>query len=174
MKRKPTSRDMDLPLVERAYLAFAGASRPVAMEHSPYRDPLWIKRMEMIPKRDISDDDIHYYAGTALTTVGNGEDYRYFMPRLLEAVVNDKVVHAACVIVDRLEMAGWTAWSAEEREIVLEVAELAAAREAVKFARYLADDPWGGDEAANPENWIIQLQRLKAMPVPRPEKGKRR
>jgi hypothetical protein len=174
MKRKPTSRDLHLSLIERAYLAFAHVTRPINMEYSAYKDSVQIERLVSTPKRDISEDDIGYYAGSALTTVGNGENYRFFLPRILESIINDVRWPPANVTVDRLEMAGWTSWSAEERNIVLEVAELAAVRDDVRFAEEREQFPWQPDDRKAPESWVFQLRRLRAMPMPAPTSTKPR
>ncbi len=168
MKRKPTSRDLDLPLVERAYLAFAHVTRPINMEYSPLKDAVLIERLVSTPKRDIADADIGYYSSSALTTIGSAENYRFFLPRILEAIINDVEWREPSITVDRLEMAGWTAWSTEERDIILEVAELAAARDEVRDAEYREQFLLETDDEEDTESWVFQLRRLKAMPVPEP------
>ena len=173
MKRKPSSRDLHLPLIERAYLAFAHVTRPIKLDYSPYKDAVSIERLLSTPKRDIADADIGYYSSSALTTVGNAEDYRFFLPRILETIINDVEWREPSITVDRLEMAGWTAWSAEERDIILEVAELAAARDEVRDAEYREQFQVETDEE-DTESWVFQLKRLRAMPVPETTNAKQK
>lgn len=54
-------------------------------------------------------EDVQEYAAAALTTVGTREDFRYFLPRLLDLSVNSALVEPE-VIAPKLKAADWLTW----------------------------------------------------------------
>lgn len=107
-------------ILERCYRSFADVARPRAMDFSPYKSADIANRVLLLPCRELSDDDIGTYAGSAILTVGGPDDYRYFLPRVLElSVTNGNWIGSeAPIIAERLHRAEWTNWSSEQRASV--------------------------------------------------------
>lgn len=74
-----------------------------------------------LPLPAITGSQIAYYAGKALTTWGNANDYRYFLPRILElATTPDAQTEWVNleIIIGKLDYARWRRWpEAEQRAI---------------------------------------------------------
>jgi hypothetical protein len=107
-----------------AYVVFARYPRPAVLEASPYRDGDKIFRnLTEAPLRELTGNAIGPYAGCALYTVGGDEDYKHFLPRILEQAVTNPVYHGADPesLADRLQYADWRQWPADEQEAVLSV-----------------------------------------------------
>lgn len=119
--------------IDGAYKAFEGYVRPRQMDAAPTRDQ---KRIQALltsgPLRGIASEHIGPYSGWAMTTVGSGEDYKHFLPRILEEAVRNQVWMGTApdIIASRLEMAGWRVWPSSERSAVIDVFRAAAAQEA--------------------------------------------
>jgi hypothetical protein len=141
--------------LDRAYAAFGAEPRPRQLDSSPLRDGVAILRgLISAPLRDLPAEIVGPYSGWAVTTVGSGQDYRYFLPRILElAVLNDGWLGTSpAVIASRLQMARWRDWSAAQIDTVIAVFALA-------FDAALAAEP---DEPDDPRDWLCGLARLEA------------
>lgn len=121
--------------LEGAYTAFAPYQRPAVMAASPLRDPVAIlRRLTRAPLHEVAGEDIGPYAGWAMTTVGDTDDYKHFLPRILEIAVESGSwmgTHPE-IVASRLERAGWRDWPAAEQHAV--VAVFAAAFEQASLA----------------------------------------
>lgn len=138
--------------VERAYLAFEDVWRPRRIEASPYQDPAAVGALIAVPLRDLTDEQIGAYAGSAMLTIGSGEDYNYFIPRILELAIHAPFWMGTEPerLAERLEMAGWRSWPAAQRAAIIDVFELAHAL----------------SEQEDNEEWGNALVRLKEVPPP--------
>lgn len=108
------------------------------------------------PSRDdVPSDVVGAYAGWAMTTVGDAALYRYFLPRITKEAANGApfVGCDAATIGEKLELAGWTDWTAQEREAVKLFA--AAMREAAVVV--------GASDGSAEESleWALLEERLK-------------
>lgn len=132
--------------IERSYDAFADVPAPERLDISPYKDAEIARRVLARPLRELSDEDIGPYAGSATLTVRGDDDYRHFIPRILElAVWNTGWMGAdPPIIADHLGRAGWSTWLPNQRSAVRNV--FAAAYE------------WSidadSDEPADAELWL--------------------
>jgi hypothetical protein len=77
----------------------------------------------------LTADDVRYYATKAMTTFGDAEDFKHFLPRLLELLAREL---EACgsggagedlgfneeILGGKLALAGYTGWPVVEREAV--------------------------------------------------------
>lgn len=74
-----------------------------------------------LPLAEITGGQIAYFAGKALTTWGDADDYRYFLPRILELATQPDEQSGWVnleIIVGKLEYARWRRWpEAEQRAI---------------------------------------------------------
>jgi hypothetical protein len=108
--------------LQQAYQVFANLARPAHLAASPHRDGDRIfSTLTAAPLRELTGEQIGAYAGWAITTVGSGDDYRYFLPRILELAVEEPVWIGAepPVIAGRLKRADWEMWPADQRDACL-------------------------------------------------------
>lgn len=80
------------------------------------------------PLRKLSGDELANYAWRAMTTQGSADDFRYFLPRLLELTAEGLLPVEPWVILGKLGYAGWSAWPKEERQAVVAFAWMLAKR----------------------------------------------
>ncbi|MGM9319768.1 hypothetical protein [Deinococcus aquaticus] len=74
------------------YDAFGTVSRPTAIRHEPYElQPGEITGLLENPLRELFPELMRSYLLDALYTVGTWDDFRYFLPRLLELLVTDEI-----------------------------------------------------------------------------------
>ncbi|GGJ38590.1 hypothetical protein [Deinococcus roseus] len=71
-------------------------------------------RIRSKPLRFLEAEDLSRYAFKAMTTWGSEEDFRHFLPRLLELHVQK----GNLLPLYKLSYAHWTSWSEEEQESV--------------------------------------------------------
>lgn len=147
------ANDPLLSAIERGYEAFAREPRPTHWRAAPGRDgDALLQMLTAVPLHELSDDAIDPYASWAITTVGSAQDYRYFLPRILELAVagTGSVGADPPVIVSRLKMSQWENWPAAQRDAVLNLFEAA-------FLGSLEGEGHGWMEI---ENWLCGLASL--------------
>lgn len=113
-----------LAALDAAYEAFSGYLRPQQLEATPTRDATKIlATLSSAPLGSLSGEQIGPYAGWALTTVGSVEDYKHFLPRILEQAVRapEWMGTKPSVVASRLNMAKWRTWPKPESAAVIEV-----------------------------------------------------
>jgi hypothetical protein len=148
-----TPADPLLAALDAAYEAFSGYLRPQQLEASPTRDSAKIlATLSSAPLRSLSGEQIGPYAGWALTTVGSVEDYKHFLPRILEQAVRapEWMGTTPPVVASRLNMAKWRTWPKPESAAVIEVF-VAALRDSI--CRHPDD---GGDAS----EWLCALASI--------------
>ena len=98
------------------------------------------------PLRELKATDLSRYAFKAMTTWGSEDDFKHFLPRLLELVTDaDSITREVDVeiIFGKLHYAKWQMWPTQEREAVqqylmaLWIFLLAFPQEAVPIDEYL-------------------------------------
>lgn len=108
--------------IERSYAEFANVACPRKLDASPLRDANEILRMlTSASLRELEGEKVGPYSSWAITTVGNGRDYRHFLPRIFELAVTDPVWLGAepPVMASKLNMAEWRTWPSEQQGAVL-------------------------------------------------------
>jgi hypothetical protein len=70
------------------------------------------------PLRLLSADDLNLYAFKAMTTWGELEDFKHFLPRLLELAASDHQFDHDYVAY-KLDYARWQSWPQEERHAIV-------------------------------------------------------
>lgn len=71
--------------------------------------------------KELTEEDLIYYARKAMTTWGNVSDYKHFLPRLLEVYSqkgNSSLIDLE-VIHNKLEQGNWKEWQEEEQIIII-------------------------------------------------------
>ncbi|BAV46443.1 hypothetical protein MesoLj113a_34670 [Mesorhizobium sp. 113-1-2] len=133
-------------LIDDCYAAFAPYPRPHAMHASPLRDPVaLLKTLSSAPLRELTGEQIGPYAGYAMTTVGDLDDYKHFLPRILEQAVLERQWTGTepPIIAERLKRGKWLEWPAHEPAAI-------RALFAGAWSRALQEDP--DEEEA--DSWI--------------------
>jgi hypothetical protein len=69
------------------------------------------------PLRELTDDDLDKYARKAMTTWGDADDFRHFLPRLLELATGDPSVEVE-ILLSKLLAARWWEWPQPEQDAV--------------------------------------------------------
>lgn len=108
-------------LIDDCYAAFAPYPRPHAMHASPLRDPVaLLKTLSSAPLRELTGEQIGPYAGYALTTVGDVDDYKHFLPRIFEQAIHKRLWMGTDppIIVERLKKARWLEWPTPEQAAI--------------------------------------------------------
>jgi hypothetical protein len=106
--------------VEGLYTAFGHVPRPARVEGCPHcvapdEDRPLLGR----PLRALPADGLARYAAKAMSTWGGVEEFRYFLPRLLECAADDAFGYPDPEIVfGKLAAADWSTWPAGEREAI--------------------------------------------------------
>ena len=121
----PVSRPRPLSLaVERLYAAFADVPRPTEIHYCPCCLTVEEERRLLSPVavRELPAEVIQPYAADVMLTVGGVDDFRYFLPRILDI---------ACTVgfdwpdleslATRLRMARWQTWPADEQDTIRDV-----------------------------------------------------
>src|SRR4051794_33486606 len=108
------------PSMERLYEEFGRVPRPERVEGCPHcvdrgADACLLDR----PVRTLEPGALARYAAKALSTWGGVEEFRYFLPRLLECAATDAFGYPDPPIVfGKLALAGWTEWAPGERTAI--------------------------------------------------------
>ncbi len=108
--------------VERLYAAFAAYPAPKSIDGCPCcvgesdREGL-----HAAPLRQITAEQLGRYPAKALTTMGNEDDYRHFLPRLLELSLAPNGRHGLdpWLIFGKLSYGHWTTWPMAEQKALV-------------------------------------------------------
>src|SRR4051812_42391608 len=104
--------------IGQVYAAFAGIACPRRLVASPLRDAdAILGALTSAPLAVLPDAALAPYSRAAITTVGTEQDFRYFLPRILELAASDRNWTGAepPVIADRIGRTGWLKWPPAER-----------------------------------------------------------
>ncbi|WP_107037430.1 hypothetical protein [Brumimicrobium mesophilum] len=107
--------------IENIYKVFAkyGATD---MTGSPLYEDLqkWNKEVFSKPLRELDVDDLSRFTGSAMTTWGSANDYKHFLPRILELTAELRTPYEIWIAFDKLTLAEWQNWTEEEQNIIHE------------------------------------------------------
>jgi hypothetical protein len=105
--------------IERVYSAFSAYPHPRALDGCPcctsrqMAQPLVTK-----PLRVLDGQDLEQYAFKALTTWGTVEDYKYFLPRIIELSVSHDLLWDIEMTLGKLAYADFASWPLHERQAI--------------------------------------------------------
>jgi hypothetical protein len=68
--------------------------------------------------RELEDDDLSYYAFKAMTTFGDLEDFKHYLPRIFELTTKKKLCVDTFVILGKLEYGNWHSWNETEKDAI--------------------------------------------------------
>lgn len=102
--------------IEGLYRAFAHRPTPSHVEGCPHcLDDSDHALLMARPLRQLTAQHLQKYAFRAMTTWGDANDFAYFLPRLLELLVNESGgSFDPELLLGKLELARWRTWSADE------------------------------------------------------------
>ncbi|MFL5743225.1 MAG: hypothetical protein ACJ751_01070, partial [Niastella sp.] len=72
------------------------------------------------PLKHLSADDLREFTGRAITTWGEVNDYKHFLPRILELTASYDGSHDFSRIFDKLEYGKWETWDKDEKDVIQE------------------------------------------------------
>lgn len=106
--------------IEKLYVTFAKYQGLSKLEGSPLYDDLdtWNKQLRSKNLRDLTEEDLSRFAGKVILTWGDQNDYRFFLPRILELTAKFKTPYDIWTLYSRLEDANWKTWDIEEQTSV--------------------------------------------------------
>jgi len=64
--------------------------------------------------RELEDEDISRYAFKAMTTWGDDNDFKHYLPRIFELAATRKLIVDTFVVLGKLEYGNWTEWESQE------------------------------------------------------------
>ncbi len=103
--------------IEKLYDIFAKYQGLSKLEGSPLYDDLetWNKQLRSKKLRELTDHDLSLFAGKVILTWGDQNDYRFYLPRILELTAELKTPYDIWTLYSRLEDANWKTWNADEQ-----------------------------------------------------------
>ncbi|MBB6485047.1 hypothetical protein [Rhizobium lusitanum] len=103
---------------QAGYAAFADYLCPEALDVSPLWDPEKIMHdLRSASLADLSGEALGGYAVAAMTTAGGVDEYRYYLPRILQhaLMTPNEPGFDPVTILSKLEYANWRKWPAPEQ-----------------------------------------------------------
>lgn len=70
------------------------------------------------PLRDLDEDDLSRYAFKAMTTWGDTDDFRHFLPRIFELSATTNFIVDPFVVLGKLEYGKWLDWPDAEKNAI--------------------------------------------------------
>lgn len=108
--------------IETLYRVFARYEVPTHLVAPAHREPeTLVRELTSVPLRELSGRPIRVYAFWATTTVGNADDYRHFLPRILELAALNSPKQSQVepwIIASRLDHARWRTWPEVEQAAI--------------------------------------------------------
>jgi hypothetical protein len=106
--------------IEILYEIFAKYEGLSKLEGSPLYEDLetWKKQLRSKKLRELSEDDLSMFVGKAILTWGDKNDYRFYLPRILELTAELKTPFDIWTLYSRLENADWKTWNADEQTAI--------------------------------------------------------
>jgi hypothetical protein len=96
----------------------------------------------------LTEAELGEYAADVFLTVGGVEDFKYFLPRILELSVREELYWPDPeIVLGKLKLADWAEWPEDERAAVLEVLQ-------DKFDALIADPDAHGQDI---DQWLCAL-----------------
>ncbi|MBL0374380.1 hypothetical protein JJB09_20410 [Rhizobium sp. KVB221] len=114
------------------YAVFSAYPVPTQLHASPLRDTAKIlAHLISAPLKELSANALGRFASHAITTVGDVDDYKHFLPRIIHLAVVGAEGEPGLdptLIAEKLLYANWPGWPEAERVTIIAVVEAAWAR----------------------------------------------
>ena len=69
---------------------------------------------------ELDEEDLFRFTGKAMTTWGEVEDYKHFLPRIFELTALYKTPYEIWIAFEKLECGDWQNWNIKEQEVIHE------------------------------------------------------
>ena len=104
--------------IEQLYAVFAECPKPPGIDACPCcLDEEEVQGLLSKPLRSLTAQELSSYAASVFLTVGGEDDFRYFLPRILElSATNEFLYPDPEIVLGKLRHARWNEWRAEERQ----------------------------------------------------------
>ena len=92
------------------------------MDGSPIYENLgkWNTELFSKPLTELDKDDLSRFTGKAMTTWGNANDYKHFLPRVFELTAELKTPYEIWIAFDKLTLAEFQNWEEKEQKVIHE------------------------------------------------------
>ncbi|HEY5893200.1 MAG TPA: hypothetical protein VIT91_08225 [Chthoniobacterales bacterium] len=105
--------------IERLYDVFSRYSRPTQLEGCPCcTSPAEALLLVNKPIRTLTAPELEHYAFKALSTWGTVNDYKYFLPRILELTDSGSLLCDTEILLQKLYYGGFRDWPPDEQQAV--------------------------------------------------------
>jgi hypothetical protein len=104
--------------IENLYDIFSKYPGNPQMAGSPIYGNLdgWNSKLFSKKLRELNEDDLNRFTGKSMTTWGNVDDYKHFLPRIFELMAYYKTPYDIWIAFNKLEYGNWENWKENERE----------------------------------------------------------
>lgn len=101
--------------IESLYDVFSRYPRPATIEVCPCcTKPEATSHLTVGSLRELRFGDIADYSCSAISTQGSVDDFRYFLPRLLQGIAEQEYAFNPEILFGKLSYANWTTWQVDE------------------------------------------------------------
>ncbi|MFF5289312.1 hypothetical protein [Paractinoplanes globisporus] len=76
------------------------------------------REIRRAPLRELTGEDLDHYAFKAISTWGDADDLRHFLPRLLELAAHGDLPVDVATVVGKLRLARWSRWPPDQRDAI--------------------------------------------------------
>lgn len=105
--------------VERLYALFRRYRRPLHVDGCEHCvSEADHSRLFRAPLAELQPEDLRRYAFKAMSTWGGAEDFKHYLPRILELVATGELGVDPPIAVGKLSTAKWETWPADEKDAV--------------------------------------------------------
>jgi len=106
--------------IQGLYATFARYPRPAKIEYCPCgcTKPSEMLPLLALPLDELRFEDLANYSTSAMTTQGSVEDFKYFLPRLLDGIARERYGFNPEMLLGKLKYAKWHNWDEEELNAV--------------------------------------------------------
>ncbi len=73
------------------------------------------------PLKELNSEDLSRFSFKAMSTFGGVDDFKHFLPRILELSVNDELDVDEFIVLGKLDYGKWNDWPVNEQESIREL-----------------------------------------------------
>ncbi|MDF2578232.1 MAG: hypothetical protein K0S74_1716 [Chlamydiales bacterium] len=122
-RSKASSSSVELPMLPemaQLYATFAKYGPLEEMQGCPccFNEQI-VRKLLCTPLRELSMDGLGRYCFKAMTTWGNANDFRYFLPRIAELILLEDSTYSES-LKNKLLAAEWETWPLPERTAIID------------------------------------------------------
>lgn len=106
--------------IEKLYDIFGKYQGLSKLEGSPNYGDLdsWNKQLRSKNLRELTDEDLSRFAGKVISTWGDENDFRFYLPRILELTAHLKTPYDIWILYSKFEDANWKSWDDKEQRAI--------------------------------------------------------